>query len=193
MTFWEVMRGTLTSVCEAVLMAIAADTSTFSSFAATTTASLGDFDNLQPYQLNLGAAVLQHLLSCGQHLILDNDITIGRDAKCPFHQSPRVFFIAHSAQEEHICKQHTDWLQPLIYHSNNWQKTEKSQQWRRRSCISSPFMSENKWPRRKWVRKTRNTLKSDDGGGGMTLQITHPGVMLPLLTDEGLICHPVWK
>lgn len=86
------MRGTLTSVCEAVLMAIAADTSTFSSFAATTTASLGDFDNLQPYQLNLGAAVLQHLLSCGQHLILDNDITIGRDAKCPFHQSPRVFF-----------------------------------------------------------------------------------------------------
>lgn len=102
------MRGTLTSVCEAVLMAITADTSTFSSFAATTTASLGDFDNLQPYQLNLGAAVLQHLLSCGQHLILDNDITIGREAKCPFHQSPRVFFIAHSTQEEHICKQHTD-------------------------------------------------------------------------------------
>lgn len=32
-------------------------------------------------------------------------------------------------------------------------------------------------------------LKSD--GDSMTLQITHPGVMFLLLTDEGLICHPV--
>lgn len=36
-------------------------------------ASLGDFDNLQTDQLDLGAAVLQHLLSGGQHLILDKD------------------------------------------------------------------------------------------------------------------------
>lgn len=35
--------------------------------------SLGDFDNLQSDQLDLGAAILQHLLSCGQHLILDKD------------------------------------------------------------------------------------------------------------------------
>lgn len=33
--------------------------------AAAATASLGDFDNLQSDQLDLGAAILQHLLSCG--------------------------------------------------------------------------------------------------------------------------------
>lgn len=38
-------------------------------------AGLGHFDNLQSDQLNLGATILQHLLSCGQHLILDNDDT----------------------------------------------------------------------------------------------------------------------
>ncbi len=48
--------------------------------AAAAAASLGDFDNLQSDQLDLGAAILQHLLSCGQHLILDNDIT-SRDNK----------------------------------------------------------------------------------------------------------------
>lgn len=51
--------------------------------AATAAASLGDFDNLQSDQLDLGAAILQHLLSCGQHLILDNDIT-SRDNKPHF-------------------------------------------------------------------------------------------------------------
>ena len=41
---------------------------------AITNTSLRDFDNLHSNQLNLGAAVLQHLLSCGQHLlILDSD------------------------------------------------------------------------------------------------------------------------
>lgn len=79
MTFGEVTTGTLTSAaCEALLTAIAAaDTSTFSAFApaAAAAASLGDFDNLQPYQLNLGAAVLQHLLSCGQHLLILDDNT----------------------------------------------------------------------------------------------------------------------
>lgn len=42
---------------------------------ASSAAGLGRFDNLQPDQLNLGATVLQHLLSRGQHLILDNDNT----------------------------------------------------------------------------------------------------------------------
>ena len=51
--------------------------------AAAAATSLGDFDNLQSDQLDLGAAVLQHLLSCGQHLILDNDIT-SRDNKPHF-------------------------------------------------------------------------------------------------------------
>lgn len=36
--------------------------------------SLGDFDNLHSDQLDLGTAVLQHLLSCRQHLqILESD------------------------------------------------------------------------------------------------------------------------
>lgn len=43
---------------------------------AAATASLGDFDNLQSDQLDLGAAILQHLLGCGQHLILDNNTTL---------------------------------------------------------------------------------------------------------------------
>lgn len=76
------MTGTLTSVWKAVLTAtaIAANISTSSAAAA----SLGDFDNLQPDQLDLGAAVLQHLLSRGQHLILDNDITSERQQD-PLH------------------------------------------------------------------------------------------------------------
>lgn len=41
-------------------------------------AGLGHFDNLQSDQLDLGATVLQHLLSRGQHLILDNDNTSRR-------------------------------------------------------------------------------------------------------------------
>lgn len=94
-------------MCEAVLIAIAADTSTFSALAAAA-ASLGDFNNLQPYQLNLGAAVLQHLLSCGQHLILDNDITIGETPRAHFINNYACVFIADSTQEERICKQHTD-------------------------------------------------------------------------------------
>lgn len=89
-------------MCEAVRIAIASDTPTFSTFAA---ASLGDFDNLQPYQLDLGAAALQHLLSCGQHLILGNDITIGETPVGPFHQSLRLCFPLPTTQEEHICKQ----------------------------------------------------------------------------------------
>lgn len=76
------MTGTLTSVCKTVLTAtaIAANIST----SAAAAASLGDFDNLQPDQLDLGAAVLQHLLSRGQHLILDNDITSERK-QAPLH------------------------------------------------------------------------------------------------------------
>lgn len=64
-------HSTLTSMCKAVLVATTITAS------SPTAASLGDFDNLQSDQLNLGAAILQHLLSCGQHLILDNDITSG--------------------------------------------------------------------------------------------------------------------
>lgn len=52
-------------------------TTTTTTTSAAAAASLGDFDNLQSDQLDLGAAILQHLLSCGQHLILDNDITSG--------------------------------------------------------------------------------------------------------------------
>lgn len=51
--------------------------------AAAAAASLGDFDNLQSDQLNLRAAILKHLLSRGQHLILDNNIT-SRDNKPHF-------------------------------------------------------------------------------------------------------------
>lgn len=57
-------------MCEAVLVAanIVLDIAV-----AVAAASLGDFDNLQTDQLDLGAAVLQHLLSGGQHLILHNN------------------------------------------------------------------------------------------------------------------------
>lgn len=72
-------------MCKAVLVATTI-TASSASAAAAATASLGDFDNLQPDQLNLGAAILQHLLSCGQHLILDNEIT-SRDNK-PHASSP---------------------------------------------------------------------------------------------------------
>lgn len=67
----ESWSRTLTSMCRAVMVAATITANT----AATATARLGDFDNLQSDQLDLGAAILQHLLSCGQHLILDNDIT----------------------------------------------------------------------------------------------------------------------
>lgn len=77
------MTGTLTSVCKAVLTATAL-AANISTSAAAAAASLGDFDNLQPDQLDLGAAVLQHLLSRGQHLILDNDITSERQ-QAPLH------------------------------------------------------------------------------------------------------------
>lgn len=64
------ISGTLTSMCEALLVAAAI---VLGNAAAVAAASLGDFDNLQADQLDLGAAVLQHLLSGGQHLILDDD------------------------------------------------------------------------------------------------------------------------
>lgn len=48
--------------------------------AAVAAASLGDFDNLQTDQLDLGAAVLQHLLSAGQHLVLHNDTSTNRNS-----------------------------------------------------------------------------------------------------------------
>lgn len=74
LTSSDPLRGswhrTLTSMCVAVMVA-----ATITANTATAAASLGDFDNLQSDQLDLGAAILQHLLSCGQHLILDNDIT----------------------------------------------------------------------------------------------------------------------
>lgn len=47
---------------------------------AVAAASLGDFDNLQADQLDLGAAVLQHLLSSGQHLILHNDTSTNHNS-----------------------------------------------------------------------------------------------------------------
>lgn len=78
------MTGTLTSVCKAVLTATAIAANISTSAAAAAAAGLGDFDNLQPNQLDLGAAVLQHLLSRGQHLILDNDITSERQ-RAPLH------------------------------------------------------------------------------------------------------------
>lgn len=59
----QLYHKSLTSMMGAVMGAV-----------AITNTSLGDFDNLHSNQLNLGAAVLQHLLSCGQHLpILDSD------------------------------------------------------------------------------------------------------------------------
>lgn len=73
--------------------------------AAAATASLGDFDNLQSDQLDLGAAILQHLLSCGQHLILDNDIT-SRDNKPHFITT--LFPLSGQLGRQHIRKQHTD-------------------------------------------------------------------------------------
>lgn len=68
-------------MCGAVMVVAIIPTNTAAAAAAA--ASLGDFDNLQSDQLDLGAAILQHLLSCGQHLILDNDIT-SRDNKPHF-------------------------------------------------------------------------------------------------------------
>lgn len=53
----------LTSVSGAVMVVAAIITNN----AAAAAASLGDFDNLQSDQLDLGAAILQNLLSCGQH------------------------------------------------------------------------------------------------------------------------------
>lgn len=81
-------------------------TATISSAAAAAAAtSLGDFDNLQSDQLDLGAAILQHLLSCGQHLILDNDIT-SRDNKPHFITC--CFFLTAQLGWEHVHKQHTE-------------------------------------------------------------------------------------
>lgn len=64
-------------MCEAVLVA----TNVVLEIAvAVAAASLGDFDNLQADQLDLGAAVLQHLLSGGQHLILHDDTSTNHNS-----------------------------------------------------------------------------------------------------------------
>ena len=79
----------LTSMSGAVMVP-----KTITTDAATAAASLGDFDNLQSDQLDLGAAILQHLLSCGQHLILDNNITL-RDKKPHFNTNTHAGTGAH--------------------------------------------------------------------------------------------------
>lgn len=50
-----------------VVAAIITNNAATTAATAAAAASLGDFDNLQSDQLDLGAAILQHLLSCGQH------------------------------------------------------------------------------------------------------------------------------
>lgn len=105
--------GTLTSGAVGVSATIPANTA--ANTAAAAAASLGDFDNLQSDQLDLGAAILQHLLSCGQHLILDNDIT-SRDNK--------RHFITTAATT--LFSPLTDQLSTAMIYQNKWHNMRES-------------------------------------------------------------------
>lgn len=151
-------------------------TATISATAAAAATSLGDFDNLQSDQLDLGAAILQHLLSCGQHLILDNDIT-SRDNKLHFITA-LLFFSPHRSAGMGAHSQTTHWLNAVIvYHHNKWQNMKKSPAtvlgYMQTQLIS--LLDKNKCQRKDGISE-KNMFTS--AGNSMTLHFTNLRLML---------------
>lgn len=99
---------------------LVATTITPSSAIAAADARLGGFDDLQTDQLDLGAAILQHLLSRGQHLILHKDITSTESSS---YFITMCLSLQVSWDWEHIRKQHTERIQLWIH---KLQKMRKS-------------------------------------------------------------------
>lgn len=157
---------TLTSMCEAVLVAT---NMVLDIAVAVAAASLGDFDNLQADQLDLGAAVLQHLLSGGQHLILHNDTSTNHNS---------YFFaqlFARSVEMGACFYTHTHTKRSNL---NNLKRGSKS--------TLLTVMKKNTSQRRNARVMCLNVYKCS-----MTLHITNLGMMI--LAQRGLISHLLWQ
>lgn len=156
-------------MCEAVLVA----TNMILDIAvAVAAASLGDFDNLQADQLDLGAAVLQHLLSGGQHLILHNNTSTNHNSYI-FAQ-----LFARSAGDGSLF---------LHTHTHTKRSNLNNLGFKRRSKSTLlTVIKKNTSQRRNARVMCLNVHKCS-----MTLHITNLGMMI--LAQMGLISHLLWQ